>query len=631
MSSNAEIKISGFPEDDGCWFIKWIDEFRLPYLATSSASVKVILQKLSSVDFHNLNNLGSTDIQSILGQRKKDADLIIQIRCPVVMPGTLPLVFIGAIYQRGVYVGRLPTHQRTIELADGGQEGLELSLSQQITPPPGWPSGAPHSLLNRFEYSVVPNIMKSSRCLVINRREYTFIIPRMTIFKAFYAPHTELAKAFCGGPWNDRLDEVICLDDFESGLKTQKITHPEQWNIILQVRVPDVFAPLLALFYFDEFARSCASLIYSQSLQDREGRARNPWYASARIPFKSDKEDLKLTVLGFNLRSSFYHDQGGKKIEKRKFLVTEIIGCSWPSYIPPIGYERANSGNTSPNPIAVDEQAPYVGTPAGEIERSGAELDATHDADVTSPITHLNHTEFHWINKPTLSKLEKLSSKKYSTPPRDDVPVHSERMSTGEDTYQNDAVGKGLAEHRIRTPEKRFKSILEVFSQLKCDGIISSFNVLPCAESQYEIIRDGLACWSFEEKTGVKPKYRPRRGWRLVKFDKNSRQGCIYRCALVVRLIIHQRILFWIEIECRETGEGGFRSPVLADVVPPTAKTISTALEIIAEHKGINMEPPLNNAFAPDGVNVSCYKHIYEKDSNSKFDAGSIRRFLKQI
>ena len=262
MSSNAEIKISGFPEDDGCWFIKWIDEFRLPYLATSSASVKVILQKLSSVDFHNLNNLGSTDIQSILGQRKKDADLIIQIRCPVVMPGTLPLVFIGAIYQRGVYVGRLPTHQRTIELADGGQEGLELSLSQQITPPPGWPSGAPHSLLNRFEYSVVPNIMKSSRCLVINRREYTFIIPRMTIFKAFYAPHTELAKAFCGGPWNDRLDEVICLDDFESGLKTQKITHPEQWNIILQVRVPDVFAPLLALFYFDEFARSCASLIY---------------------------------------------------------------------------------------------------------------------------------------------------------------------------------------------------------------------------------------------------------------------------------------------------------------------------------------------------------------------------------
>ncbi|KYP10900.1 MAG: hypothetical protein A0129_10395 [Limnobacter sp. CACIAM 66H1] len=248
MSSNAEIKISGFPEDDGYWFVKWIDEFRLPHLTTSSASVKVVLQKLGSVDFHNLNNLGSTDIRSILGQRKKDADVIIEIRCPVVMPGTLPLVFIGAIYQRGVYVGRLPTRRRTIALADGGQEGFELSLSQQITPPPGWPEGAPYSLLNRFEYSVIPNIMRSSRCLMINRGEDTFIIPRMTIFKTFYAPHTELAKAFCGGPWNDRLDEVICLDDFESGLKTQKITHPEQWNIILQVRVPDVFAPLLACF-----------------------------------------------------------------------------------------------------------------------------------------------------------------------------------------------------------------------------------------------------------------------------------------------------------------------------------------------------------------------------------------------
>jgi len=70
MSSNAKIKISGFPEDDGYWFIKWIDEFRLPHLATSSASVKVVLQKLGSVDFHNLNNLGSTDIRSILGSVK---------------------------------------------------------------------------------------------------------------------------------------------------------------------------------------------------------------------------------------------------------------------------------------------------------------------------------------------------------------------------------------------------------------------------------------------------------------------------------------------------------------------------------------------------------------------------------
>jgi len=155
--------------------------------------------------------------------------------------------------------------------------------------------------------------------------------------------------------------------------------------------------------------------------------------------------------------------------------------------------------------------------------------------------------------------------------------------------------------------------------------------VLPCAESQYQIIRDGLACWSFEEKTGVRPKYRPRRGWRLVKFDKNSRQGCIYRCALVVRLIIDQRVLFWIEVECRETGEGGFRSPVLADVVPPTAQTICEVLEIIAEQKGINMELPLNKAFGSNGVKVSCFKHVYEKGSNSKLDPGSVRRFLEYM
>lgn len=626
MSTGQE-PIREFPEDGAFWFVKWIDEFRIPHRGTASASVAVILQKLPFQDLSELSNLSHERLLQILGQRLRDSDVEVLAPNPLVMPGTLPMLNIGAIFCNKVRVGELPTTSKRLELASGGQEGDEITLGEKLTSPPNWPGSGDYRLLNKYEYSIAPLRMSRSRCLVIRRPTQTIIIPRMTIFKAFYAPHTELAKAFCNGPWELRYSDVICMIDFKSGLKTEK-TPSGQWNVILQPKVPDAFADLLALFYFDEFARACASSIHSINFQDRSGRNGDPGYASAKIPFHdATDQKLLLDVRCFQLRSWKYRDNNGKDVEHKKFLVTDVVGSSWPNYIPQIGYERANSGNASPNPTKVEGSAPFRNAAQGKQGDTKTEIDGEHDAHANSSTVHMSATEFGWINKPDKIKITKKSSKQYSDKSPVSAVTDSDKISTGEHTYKQDALGKGEAEIRVREPDKRFQYILEAFEKLTQDGSIDTFDIVPCTISGKQVRRGSLDCWSFSHTPALGKKCRPRRNWRWVEYDKNSLDNCIYRTALVVRLTVGEKVCYWIEIECRKKGEG-FRSPLLSNVDEDSAEVILAALDMIVEKKGLKLKGYLNAQLKGFGVHADCYKHIHESASSSEFDVASIQRFL---
>lgn len=633
MSSGQE-KIHEFPEDGAFWFIKWIDEFKIPHLGTRSSSVSVILQKLPFTKISDLRELSSEDLLQILGQRtNKDESIVVLRPNPVVMPGTLPLLYIGAIYQNKVKVGELPTRRVRLDLLNGGQEGQEIALGDVLSPPPRWmekipqEKRAPYYLLNKYEYSMVSVKMKPSRCLVINRRNNIYVIPRTTIFKTFYACHTELAKAFCNGPWPERLHDVICLSDLESGLKTEKESSG-RWNVILQTLVPDRFAELLALFYFDPFAKKCAESIYSRSLQDRSGRIQTPWYASAQIPFMPTQKKLSLDARGFYLRSWKYKDEVGEEIELKKFLVTEIVGSTWPDYIPEIGYERLNSGQKGSTQTRVDGRKPFPKTPEGEPSDSETEVDGEHDADANSPTRHMNATEFGWLNQPKKRKLKKNSSKQYTEASGPPPPSKSDgKVSTGEHTHQQDTSGKGEAEIIIREPEKRFDHIVDVLESLSKKNFITSLQIVPCPVPGKQIRRGSHDCWSFIDDESRKYKHRPRKGWRLAEYDAENFRNCKYRSALVMKFEIESEPHYWIEIECRGK-EGGYRSPLLSNVNGNAPQIITAALEIIAEEKGINMKPPLNHILGDQGVIADCYKHIYESKGSSKLDIDSVKRFL---
>ncbi|MEP7371698.1 MAG: hypothetical protein ABI659_05655 [Nitrosospira sp.] len=624
MSSGQE-KILEFPDDDAFWLVKWIDEFRIPHLGTRSASVGVILQKLPFTKIQDLHALRAEDLLQILGHRNKDQTVQVFRQKPV-MPGILPLLYIGEIFHKKVKVGELPTRRARLGLLNGGQEGIELALGEPIQAPPGWKKERPHYLLNKYEYSTstVFHMMPRSRCLIIKHGGITYVIPRMTIFKTFYACHTELAKAFCNGPWPERLQDVICLSDFESGLKTEAVSG--QWNVILQTLVPDRFAELLALYYFDPFARACAESIYSKSLQDRGARMQEPWYATAQIPFMPSTKKLSLDVRGFQLRS-WYKDKEEGGVERQKFLVTEIAGCTWPNYIPDIGYERSNSGQKGARQTWAEGSRPYKKTPQGQPSGPDTGVDSEHDADANSPATHMNAAEFSWLNPPRKHKLQKNSSKQYpdsdDPPPR---PTPDNKISTGGHSHQQDTNGKGEAEITVREPEKRFDHIYEVLQSLADKKFITSMQVYPCPIHGKRIWRGSHDCWSFTDESR-KHGYRPRRGWRLVEYDAEDFRNCKYRSALVIKLEINSKPHYWIEIECR-SKEGGYRSPLLSNINGDATQIIAEALEIIVEKNGINLKPPLNHILGEQGVVAHCYKHIYESKDSAKLDIDSVKRFL---
>jgi len=73
------------------------------------------------------------------------------------MPGTLPLLYIGAIYHNKVKVAELPTRRVRLDLLNGGQEGQKITLGEVISPSPRWmekmpkEKRTPYYLLNKYE------------------------------------------------------------------------------------------------------------------------------------------------------------------------------------------------------------------------------------------------------------------------------------------------------------------------------------------------------------------------------------------------------------------------------------------------------------------------------------------------
>jgi len=332
------------------------------------------------------------------------------------------------------------------------------------------------------------------------------------------------------------------------------------------------------------------------------------------------------------LRGWKYKDEEGTTAERRKFLVTEIVGSNWPRYIPDIGYERANSGMSSPTPTVVRGPRPFSTPNNQDVSGPDTEIDGEHDAQADSAGIYTSATEFHWINQPRKAKIPKQSSQRYEDSDWPSRPIESgDKISTGEQTHQQDARPKGQAEVLVRAPEKRFENILEVFEKLKSVGFLNSFTVVQCPIPGKLVRRGDLNCWSLIDDVSRVQGFRPRRGWRLVEYDSKNPKNCLYRSALVIQLTIESNIYYWIEIECRKKNEGGFRSPVLSNVGDNVTDIINATMEIIVDKKGLSTKSAINDKLREYGIRARCYKHVHESTDSPKFDVSSVRRFLSGL
>ncbi len=323
--------IEEFPKDDAYRLGKWMDKFTLPHLTTRSTSVIVQLQRLPFQRHSDLNRLTRESASALLALDRTDAGQA-QYTSVAVHAGLLPHLAIGRVYQGQRLVGELPTRQATLTLADAELSCHEIRIGEELPAPAGWTY--PYKQLLSREFGGIQTEFGASRCLVfVDASGIEYVIPRALIFQRFYAIQRELANAFTSGPWAQTRHRIVYEGQLKSGLETRIDTATGAWHVILQTHVDNDFARLAALLYFDDYAAARAESIYTGMLSDRRANVHAPWFASAQIPFRAEAKPLRLQVKGFILPPRLGRREGGGKpvVHKQSFLVTSILGSSWPS------------------------------------------------------------------------------------------------------------------------------------------------------------------------------------------------------------------------------------------------------------------------------------------------------------
>lgn len=633
MSSNQEA-FDDFPHDDAFWVVKYIDQFHQAHLHTRSTAVMVMLQRLPPMSLEQLVSLTVGQCQELLGRRRNDAWP--QIEFVEMLVGGLPLLSIGMVFRNGVKAGEMPRQRKVLSLLPFELDTEEFEAGQEISRPPGWGQNLPYRILNSFEYAGVFNhasrniFFSKSRLVTFTRRvrggKEIYVIPRMTIFKAFYAQHIEIAKAICAGPWSRALEQVICLNDLDSGLKTEAVSDGTQWNIILRTLVPDDYAGLLAVLFFDRYGRGCAESIYTKSLQDRQGNPRSPWFASAQIPIQVFTGHLNLTLKSIELRSWRYLDAEGEKSEIKKFLVTEISGCSWPAHYPEIGVSRTNDGTDSPDPEPVQLAKPYRAPPKSKEGNQSTTITQGEDANLKTSTTTMKGSEWSWTDgAPVVRKLQKLHSKKYQGEPRFAPDEDGTLVSAGAHTHEKEALPKAEAKTLVRVPNARFEHIVHIMGQLKQDGVIAEIIEVAPRHPRQMSDRSGFKCWKFIDAESLQNGKGPRPGWRAIYPSSGNRRNANYRTALILALDSGGATHYWIEIECRD-GDG-FRSVLLSGLKNERHSALEATLDVIAEAKGRQLKAKLDNAFAYECIRVATYRHHYDEE-RKQLTKESVQKFL---
>jgi hypothetical protein len=625
------IKIEHFPQDDQYWFVKWIDEFSIPHLQTISTSVKVLLQKLPIQSASEISNLNTETVKELLGQRStEDPEPEVLKRHAVILAGYLPCLHIGAIFLNQEHVGNLPTDKRTILVPSGEVGTTEHTLGELLPPPHGWTYH--YRLLNRSEYSAVFPLMKHSRCLVVERNNVSYIFPRMTVFKAFYAFHTVFSNAFCHGSWVETCHTILSVNDLPSGQKSE-ITSEGKWNIVLQKNVKDDYACWAALYYLDEYARARANEIYSIHLRDRHHKSTSPhWYASAKFPFKEDKEPLHVGVRGFFLRNRGAYDLGKEGGPHSKFLVTEIVKLKWPDWIPTIVHGRVNDQSKADNPVPTDEPPPFCRkTILKKDEQHPQEIGSDVDPDQSTTSIIVSSAEMEFTVPPKYEPMKKERSKTYDDSPR--PPPKSRRagkLSMGEPGTKPDAADKGVAEIVVRDADKRFTQLLAALTKLQKTKKIQEVTIVSGLAAKRHGRRGDLDVWRFFYPPGTSgPIKLPPRSWRYFaqSKDEEGRRLREYRSALVLRIVADKQTHYWIEIESRNM-EPGYRAIILGGIRSEHDQHIAGAMEIIASYQGRGMEG-LSENLSVDKIKWGIYRHKYIKGTTPQaLDSEHLLRFL---
>jgi len=623
----------GFPDDDKLWLIKYIDQFDIGAAGNESTTVHVMLQRLPINDPTHLKKLTTREIQQLLGVKPKSSH---EFRFVQQLVGNLPALSIGNVYQAKYQVGSLTSNNLSRLFLKPGQSIFrEVQAGERIPAPAWWDSSNSHRVLNLSEYSGIAhhrdvNVDFSKSRLLVYDRHFedgsidTFILPRMTIFKAFFASHTALANAFSDGPWFDKARSLLVLDETYGGLKTGIADNGQQWNVILQNGIQQEYAGLLAALYFDDYARSCAESIYSMALVDRQRNRLNRFhYASAEIPFEAKSEALTLAFKSLELKPQVVRTISGQRPLHRKFLITEICGFTWPSYFPRIG-RVARSQRADDTEIA-QLAPPYFGSLASKQGDENTVLRSDLDANDSLSTTELSGENWSWLGKgPQYVKLEKERSLQYERGFQR-IDTDGTQVSAGVKTNKKNALPKAELKSVVREHNAGYAHMFDLFVGLNRNHTISNLAVIPARHEGQRTSRGDFECWRFIDDKSVRSISKPLAEFACINEKPGDRRTRYSRSALVLQFLHQGHVHYWIEIERVRTDK--FKSVMLTiDDKLDRDYYIEATLNSINQAQGKHLKTRLPISLPPGYVRVSSYKHIYK---NGEVSIESLLTHLK--
>lgn len=621
---NYQEFLAPLPLDGRLWLVKYIDQFHQKERGSGTVSVNVLLQCLSITTADQISELEPDEIKSILGFRAgRDAQQ--EYAFARIFASSLVTISIGDVYCDGVRVAQLPAHTALLSLLPGQSDSLEFTIGQPISAPYGW-QGGNYQILNAFEFSGLyhhqrDNVnLKDSRVVVLHMRTTkgvdTYVIPRTTIFKAFYACHSDIANAFLSGPWSDKLENVIMLNETSGLLQTGIDDVTGGWNVVLRRDIGRQFAGLLAVLYFDPYGRAQANAIHTQSIIDRKRKELEPWYASARIPYQALREPLKLRFKCLPLRSWYYKDEEKQNREDKKYFVTEITGTSWPSHYPVIGRHSENDSEPGKSIENVDSPPPFSRSQAVKLSDQHTVIRSDIDASEDTSKTKISGVSSDWLDGgPTYVNLLKEYSKRHAGRPVGPFSEEDGReVSTGVRNRSKKSGPRGEASAVMRQENDRLKTMLDSLLTLKDSYFLTSVSLVkPRRDGQAET-RNGHQCWRFIDDASLKAgKLRPRGGWPTIYDRPRDRHTAHYRTALVLKLEFKEEFYHWIEIEARTSDT--YKSVLIKAPSSGRIAAIEKALSAIALAEGRRLDERLPPAFEGDDIGFQTYEHEKEKGS----------------
>lgn len=625
------------PLPSGLWVIKRIDRFHFQHNDSESACVDVALQRLPFDDVQQLRTLNEQQIAALLGRPPKtindqEAEPIISRS---LLAGSVASLHVGDVCEDTRRVSRLPTLRREIRL-DNQTRIADVLYSSKVNPPPGWKPPI-FQALNKFEFSLdcVTGALRS-RCLVFEFDGTEYVLPKIVIFQAFYGFHTRLVNALCNDAWIKSANELISFATYASGITTGIDPLTGAWKIVLQPGLDETMANPIALLWFDSYARTQTSGLYTDSLRQNNGQigAGCSWLASANMPYRFGQDPFKLIVEGFKLRPF----RPTTPIEfHQRFLVTAILASSWPLQDQVIEYALHNSNERGEEQKPSKEDRPYMG---GKPSVEGDE-DAINSSNADPSRAYATNEfvvqPFEYLDAPLVSPQRKKSSQSYSSSPPRYSEGPSSVVSTGNASYAEGMPAPAVVITPIRAPSQQFAFLINALEILKNAGHISNFfPVAPEQNSDYAVDRNGVPCWSLLRKSDRERKTIPKRGWEIIKDglgsegtrDNTHRSRRHARGVLIVCIEIGAKKLLLFEIEPRShANASAFCMVAFKPNGMPVSWQVGPVLDGIRNNQGVFEADGLKSTFSPLTSNrVSSRRHAYRftehPDQKSKTATG---------